>query len=214
MENQALNMGVTAWADGARRLADFTLASCLFLLTSPVFVAVWLAHGGRWHRAFYAHRRVGRHGRAFDCLKFKTMSEDAQQRLEELLLHSPQARHEMHAYGKLRHDPRITPLGRWLRRASLDELPQLINVMRGHMSLVGPRPITRPELVHYAGHVQQLLSVRPGITGWWQINGRNSTTFEQRVRLDLWYIEHRSWQLDARILWRTIGVVLTGRGAY
>ncbi|MFV9504563.1 MAG: sugar transferase [Oscillochloridaceae bacterium umkhey_bin13] len=156
------------------------------------------------------HRRrvVGAGNRLFDAFKFRTMHVDGDQRL------TPAQREELRTHGKLKHDPRVTRLGQFLRRTSLDELPQLVNVLRGQMSLVGPRMITQDELVHFGRQRHNLLMVRPGLTGLWQISGRSNLGYEDRVRLDMHYIRNYSIWLDLYIIYRTIPIVLGGTGAY
>lgn len=157
------------------------------------------------------HRRLvlGHQGVPFHAFKFRTMVEDADHQLHQ----DPQLKQQFEISFKLAGDPRVTPIGRFLRHSSLDELPQLFNVLRGEMSLVGPRIISPPELVRYGSHGGRLLSVKPGITGLWQVSGRQLTSYEERVRLDMEYIERRSIWLDLQILVRTLPVVVSGRGA-
>jgi lipopolysaccharide/colanic/teichoic acid biosynthesis glycosyltransferase len=158
---------------------------------------------------------VGRGGALFGCLKFRSMVIDSEARLAELLARDPAARAEWEATRKLKRDPRVTSVGRFLRASSLDELPQLINVLRGEMSLVGPRPVIQAELEqHYGAAAAHYMSVRPGITGLWQVSGRNDTTYEQRVRLDVSYVARASFAEDLRILLATPVAVLRRRGAY
>ena len=189
-------------------------AFVLLLLAAPLLLLVaWLI----WHRdgapILFAHYRVGRNGELFQCLKFRSMYRESERMLNELLLCDPLARAEWERDQKLSHDPRVTPVGHFLRKTSLDELPQLINVLRGEMSLVGPRPITTGELARYGAARWHYLSVTPGMTGLWQVSGRNNTTYDERVALDRRYVEERSVGLDLSILWRTLGVVLTRDGA-
>jgi undecaprenyl-phosphate galactose phosphotransferase len=189
-------------------------AAVLLLLLSPLMLLVaWLT----WRRdgapIFFAHYRVGFDGKLFRCLKFRTMYRDAEQMLADLLRDDPQARAEWARDQKLTNDPRITPVGNFLRRTSLDELPQLFNVLRGEMNLVGPRPITVAELTRYGRVRWHYLSVRPGLTGLWQVSGRNNTTYEERVALDRRYVEQHSIWLDLRILFKTIKVVVARDGA-
>ena len=195
------------------RLNQLIAAVLLLLLGVPMLVIallVWRTDGAP---VLFAHYRVGRGGKLFRCLKFRSMRRDSQQVLARLLERDPQARAEWQRDHKLRVDPRITPIGRFLRRTSLDELPQLLNVLRGEMSLVGPRPITVPELTKY-GHVRwHYLSVTPGITGLWQVSGRNDTSYDERVDLDRRYVESRTLSGDLMILFRTVRVVLTRQGA-
>lgn len=195
-------------------LLNQAIALVLVMLISPVLLVVaWMI----WRRdgapIFFGHYRVGRDGKLFKCLKFRTMLRNSEQALADLLRDDPVARAEWDRDQKLTNDPRITPVGDFLRRTSLDELPQLFNVLRGEMSLVGPRPVTFGELARYGSARWHYLSVRPGITGLWQVSGRNNTTYEERVSLDRNYVEQRSLWLDASILFRTVAVVVTKDGA-
>ncbi len=199
-----------------KRAFDAALAALLLVAAAPVFLALVLAVRADGGPAFFAHRRVGRAGRAFGCLKFRTMHVDAERALADLLARDPAARAEWEGARKLRRDPRVTRLGRFLRASSLDELPQLLNVLRGEMSLVGPRPVTRDELERFYaffGGEAAYLSVRPGLTGPWQVGGRSDSGFAERVALDVAYAEWPSLRADAAILLRTPGAVLRGRGA-
>jgi lipopolysaccharide/colanic/teichoic acid biosynthesis glycosyltransferase len=158
----------------------------------------------------FTQTRVGRDGRSFRIYKFRTMVVDAEQRKKELL-----AVHDKdHVLFKLRKDPRVTAIGAHLRRWSVDELPQLINVFLGDMSLVGPRPALPEEADKYAEHVRRRLVVKPGLTGLWQVGGRSDLSWEESVRLDLRYVENWSFALDVQILWKTVSVLLRGSGAY
>jgi lipopolysaccharide/colanic/teichoic acid biosynthesis glycosyltransferase len=165
---------------------------------------------------FYVQQRVGRGYRSFGCIKFRTMRRDADRLLSSLLAESPDLEEEYRNDFKLRKDPRITRLGKFLRRSSLDELPQFVNVLRGQMSVVGPRPIVEKELDRYADRMDEVLAVRPGLTGLWQVSGRNNLTYAKRVKLDVSYARHRSFWMDLRIILRTFSVILdpTDRGAY
>lgn len=186
----------------------------LLLLFSPVMVIlaylIWRRDGAP---IFFGHYRVGVNGKLFRCLKFRSMYVNSEQMLRELLRTNPAARVEWDRDQKLSADPRITPVGHFLRRTSLDELPQLINVVRGEMALVGPRPITVPELTRYGQVRWHYLSVPPGMTGLWQVSGRNNTTYEERVDLDRHYVENRNVWLDLSILARTARVVVLREGA-
>lgn len=198
----------------AIQVCNQVIAFVLLLMLAPlmgiVAFLIWKRDGAP---IFFAHYRVGRDGMLFRCLKFRTMLRDSDAVLQELLRTDPAAREEWARDQKLVNDPRITPVGRFLRNSSLDELPQLLNVLRGDMNLVGPRPITVGELRRY-GHVRwEYLSVRPGITGLWQVSGRNLTTYEERVELDERYVRQRSFMLDMKILFRTVWVVVTKHGA-
>lgn len=190
-------------------------AAVLLLIFSPLMLAVAVLITRRdGPPVFFRHYRVGLEGRLFRCYKFRTMYLDADAVLAELLRTDPQARLEWARDQKLGRDPRVTPVGRFLRRTSLDELPQLFNVLRGEMALVGPRPITVNELSRYGPVRWNYLSVLPGMTGLWQVSGRSSTTYEQRVALDREYVDHRSLWLDISILLRTVRVVLARDGAH
>jgi exopolysaccharide production protein ExoY len=189
------------------------LALAILAALSPLMaVLAWVIRrdGGP---ATYCQYRIGRGGRVFRCLKFRTMRQDAERVLHELLQRRPELLAEWQRDFKLADDPRVTALGRWLRRSSLDELPQLVNVLRGEMALVGPRPITMAELCRYGPARWQYLSVVPGMTGLWQVSGRNRTAYERRVELDRLYVANRSLWLDCKILARTVLVVVTRDGA-
>lgn len=193
----------------AKRLFDIAVAGLALLFLLPAFLAIALAikllDPGP---VFFRHTRLGRKGVRFSCLKFRTMAVDADRRLERLLTENPHVAAEWFASQKLRRDPRVTPLGALLRKTSLDELPQLLNVLRGEMSIIGPRPITRAELLRYGRDRRYYLLVRPGITGLWQASGRSSLGYEERVRLDRAYLEHWSWLQEFRILALTLPALL------
>ena len=190
------------------------IALLLLVVLSPLLAVItfliWRRDGAP---VFFAHFRVGCDGKLFRCLKFRTMLRESEQVLAELLRTDSNARAEWAKDQKLTHDPRITPVGNFLRRSSLDELPQLLNVLRGEMSLVGPRPITVAELTRYGSVRWHYLSVRPGITGLWQVSGRNNTTYDERVALDRRYVEQRSFWVDVAILFKTLRVVALREGA-
>lgn len=195
------------------RSIDLTLAILLLLTLSPVMLAttvlVLLSGPGP---ALYSQPRLGLNGQKFGCLKFRTMLVDADRLLQELLESSPALREAWMRDRKLREDPRITPIGRFLRRYSLDELPQLFNVLRGDMSIVGPRPIATDEVHFYAEAFTIYCSVKPGITGAWQVGGRNDVSYQHRVQLDCEYARTKSLWQDLRLLLRTVPVVLRGTG--
>lgn len=197
-----------------KRAFDLTVASVALLFLAPAFLTIALliksADNGP---VFYKHTRVGRKGQRFECLKFRTMATDSDERLANILLNDPTAAEEWKTSQKLRNDPRITKLGAFLRKTSLDELPQFINVLRGDMSVVGPRPITRAELNRYGKDRRYYLLVRPGITGLWQVNGRSSTGYEKRISFDREYLEDWSWLGEFWILLMTIPAVLNTRDA-
>jgi lipopolysaccharide/colanic/teichoic acid biosynthesis glycosyltransferase len=200
-----------------KRCGDIVFSLLVLILGSPLFLLLaLLVKISSRGSVFYCQRRIGRGYKGFGCLKFRTMRRDADHVLVAMLASDPQLRAEFERDHKLKRDPRITPLGKFLRRSSLDELPQFINVLRGEMSVVGPRPIVWEELPRYGRNMDAVLSVRPGLTGLWQVSGRNNLTYRTRVRLDLSYVRNRSFWLDLGIVLRTIGVVLLpmDRGAY
>ena len=205
--------GRTSIADLAVLRMGQLVALLILAAASPVMAVLACLIRLDGGPATFVHYRVGRGGRLFRCLKFRTMRADAERTLQELLERNPALREEWQRAQKLAEDPRVTPVGRWLRRSSLDELPQLFNVVRGEMALVGPRPITVPELRRYGTARWQYLSVVPGMTGLWQVSGRNRTDYERRVQLDELYVRTRSVWLDAKILARTVVVVLSRDGA-
>ena len=197
-----------------KRVFDLFAAMLLLLLGALPFIGIALCIRRDGGPAIFAHQRVGQSGRVFPCFKFRTMHVDAEQQLRELLATDPAARAEWEREFKLRNDPRITRIGHFLRRTSLDELPQLFNVIRGEMSLVGPRPVIRAELERYGDDVDYFLMVRPGMTGLWQVSGRNDVDYDTRVYLDTWYVKNWSLWHDQIILFKTIDVVLRRAGAY
>ncbi|CAK0781317.1 undecaprenyl-phosphate galactose phosphotransferase [Gammaproteobacteria bacterium] len=202
---------------GLKRLLDIVGAGVAILLAvtvlAPFLAWVVLAIKADGGPLLFRQRRVGHHGRLFECLKLRTMTVNAEQTLHRELLHDPEKAKEWNRDFKLRHDPRITPIGRFLRRTSLDELPQIINVLRGEMSLVGSRPIVPAEVERYGEDAAYYLRSRPGLTGLWQVSGRNDLDYPTRVRLDASYV--RNWTLwnDISILLRTLPALLSGRGA-
>jgi exopolysaccharide production protein ExoY len=162
---------------------------------------------------FYRHKRIGFRGSEFGCLKFRTMIPYSEEAFQAYLQQNCEARREWSETRKLKHDPRVTPIGAFLRKTSLDELPQLINVIRGEMSLVGPRPVTRQELDHYGRYSAYYLQARPGLTGAWQISGRSNTSYEERVALDTQYVRDWSFGADLKIVVLTVPCVIAARGS-
>lgn len=197
----------------AKRIVDVVGSVLLALVFSPLILALPFMMSKDGGGIIYRHRRIGHNGRMFDCLKFRTMVPNADEALSKILEH-PEMKAEWLRDRKLRDDPRITRLGRFLRRTSLDELPQIWNVLRGEMSLVGPRPVVREELLRYGAGASAYLAAKPGITGLWQITGRNDIDYRRRVVLDAYYVGNHNLLLDSYILLRTIGVVVKGNGAY
>ena len=194
---------------------DYTLTIVGGLLISPflLLIAAWIYYDSPGS-VLFKHERIGKDGKAFPCYKFRSMCMDAGEKLTELLAVDPAAREEWERDFKLKNDPRITRSGAFLRKTSLDELPQLWNVLRGEMSLVGPRPVVHEELARYGEFVHDYLQVRPGITGMWQVSGRSDTTYEERVQMDSWYVRNWSVWLDVMLLWRTVKSVIKCKGAY
>lgn len=199
----------------AKRVFDLIATICGGFLILPILLvlAVLVGIDNKGHIIF-AHRRVGQNGKLFPCYKFQSMVPDAQKRLEEYLAKTPEARKEWEESFKLTNDPRVTKLGAFLRKTSLDELPQLWNVLMGDMSLVGPRPIVTKEIERYGDYIREYYMVPPGITGMWQVNGRSDTTYEERVAMDTWYVRNWSVWIDLVYLFKTVKTVFTGKGAY
>ena len=197
----------------AKRSFDASFALLILLLLAPlllIIAAALLVVDGR--PIFYRQRRIGLDGREFGCLKFRSMVKDANERLRDVLESSEEARKEWAECQKLRNDPRVHVVGRILRKTSLDELPQFFNVLRGEMSVVGPRPIVRDEVSRYGEHIAHYEAVRPGVTGLWQVSGRNAVSYQERVALDVAYVTSLSPLNDAKIIVKTVGIVLTGSG--
>lgn len=197
-----------------KRMFDVVVASLLLLFLAPAFgLLCWLVarDGGN---AIYGHERVGQDGAKFKCLKFRSMVTNSKEVLEQLLATSEEARAEWDKDFKLKNDPRVTRIGSFLRKTSLDELPQLWNVIRGEMSLVGPRPVIEAELERYAGDVDYYMMAKPGMTGLWQVSGRNDIDYDTRVYFDSWYVKNWALWTDIAILFKTAGVVLRRDGAY
>ena len=198
----------------AKRALDVAGSIVLIVLLTPlmILIAAFLKVSGRGP-ALFAQERVGKNGKRFKCLKFRTMVVDAEESLQTYLSQCPDARREWIKTQKLRDDPRVTALGRVMRRSSLDELPQLFNVLAGQMSLVGPRPIIEEEIPRYGDRILVYMTVRPGLTGLWQISGRSKCTYEERVALDVRYVSECKLWTDIMILLRTVPVLLYQDGS-
>lgn len=197
------------------RALDVVVAVAALVFIAPLLLVLVLAVFAQDGAApIYRQRRIGRGGREFYCLKFRSMVPNAQARLDHLLATDAAARREWEVDHKLRNDPRVTPLGRFIRRTSLDELPQLVNVIVGDMSLVGPRPIVQAETVRYGAYLQHYMRVRPGITGMWQVSGRNDVSYRRRIACDVLYARRRSFTQNLRIMVATVPAVLQSRGSY
>ena len=198
-----------------KRLTDYLGAIVLLIFFAiPVLIIIAFIKTGSRGPVIYQQMRVGRNGRPFMCYKFRTMYLDADVRLNELLKRDPAVAREWEKYRKLWNDPRITLIGRFLRATSLDELPQLINILKGDMGLVGPRPVTEEEIRKYYKDAAVLcFGIHPGLTGLWQVSGRNCLSYEKRIELDAWYVKNWSFWLDIKILLKTVPVVLIRKGA-
>ncbi|BAT71064.1 undecaprenyl-phosphate galactose phosphotransferase [Thermosulfidibacter takaii ABI70S6] len=200
-----------------KRPFDIVFSFFAIIITTPIMIlialAIKLTDGGK---IFYQHTRIGHKGKKFKVLKFRSMYIDADKKLKEILENDPKAREEWEKTFKLRNDPRITPIGKFLRKTSLDELPQFFNVLKGDMSVVGPRPVVEEELnKYYKDNAKYYLSVKPGITGYWQVEGRSDIeNYDERVKMDVWYVQNQSFLLDLKIILKTIWVMISGKGAY
>ena len=211
-----INLGRQAQVDNdVPGFLEKVFAGAVIVALSPflllIMMCVWLADGGP---PMFAHPRIGRGGRMFDCMKFRSMRVNANQHLTQHLLQNEGARREWDLTQKLRIDPRITAIGAFLRKTSLDELPQLLNVLRGEMSLVGPRPIVQDEVARYGRYFDVYCSRKPGITGLWQVSGRSAISYRRRVAMDVLYARSHCAALYMKVLMMTIPAVLRRRGAY
>lgn len=199
-----------------KRIFDILFSVSALVASFPFFVliatAVRLTSRGR---SVYSQERIGRGGKTFKCYKFRTMYPDAESRLKSLLENNPAMQSEWDLYHKLKNDPRVTPFGWFLRKSSLDELPQFWNVLKGDLSVVGPRPVVRAELEkHLTEKAEKILSIRPGITGPWQVSGRSNTCYQKRIELDEHYVENQSFWWDLKLILKTVPAMLTSKGAY
>ncbi len=201
----------------AKRLFDVMFSLLVLVLFSPVYLilALLIALSSEGP-IFYVQERVGKNYKPFNCIKFRTMVSNADEVLMQIMAKSPHLRQEFEANFKLKKDPRITKIGWFLRITSLDEFPQFWNVLLGDMSVVGPRPLVAEELPKYGCHIEQILTIRPGITGLWQVSGRNDIPYPRRVQIDLYYVKFNNFWLDLWIIVKTIGVVIVPKnnGAY
>ena len=192
-----------------KRFLDIVLSIFLIIILSPIFIFIaFLIKVNTRGPIIFLHKRVGRNKKTFFCAKFRTMHPESEYILEKLLSQNEKVKEEYFENFKIINDPRITNIGKFLRLTSLDELPQLINVLKGEMSLIGPRPITDEEIKKYGSSFREVFSIRPGMTGLWQVSGRNKLSYKRRVMLDLIYVKTFNPLMDLRILLRTVGVIL------
>jgi Undecaprenyl-phosphate galactose phosphotransferase WbaP len=204
-----------SWNLAIKRFLDLTFVITGGLVILPLLLVIaLLVKLSSPGPVLYSHRRLGKNGRYFNAYKFRSMVRDSQDALEKLLSQSPDLRAEWEANHKLKDDPRVTPIGRFLRRTSFDEFPQLINILKGEMSLVGPRPIVDGEVEKYGKDFERIFSVKPGLTGLWQVSGRSDTDYAERIAFDTYYLQSWSIWLDLWVLLKTGGVVIRGKGAY
>lgn len=196
----------------SKRIVDLLLALILLPVILPIILVLWALTRRDGGPGFFGHLRVGHNGKPFRCWKIRTMVPNAEARLKEYLAKNPDAAAEWARDHKLTNDPRITRLGAFLRATSLDELPQLCNVLKGEMSFVGPRPVVREEMKKYGFYRTAYLSLKPGVTGPWQVSGRNDVSYEERVRLDVEYLSNASLLYDLQIIAKTAGTVLAKTG--
>ena len=194
-----------------KRVFDLVISTIGLIILSPIFlilaIIVKLDSKGP---VFFAHTRYGKNGKKFKMYKFRTMYENVQDMINDF---TPEQMKEWKENFKLQDDPRITKVGKFLRKTSLDELPQIVNIIKGDLSIIGPRPVIEEELEKYGENKEKFLSVTPGLTGYWQANGRSSTTYEQRMEMELYYIDHISPKLDFKIFFKTIESVIKKEGA-
>ncbi len=201
----------------AKRIFDIVFALLFLIVFSPVYLILMVLIAlNSQGPIFYVQQRVGKNHQLFKCIKFRTMVNNADEMLEAIVQDSDQMRQEFRDSFKLKQDPRITKIGKFLRLTSLDEFPQFWNVLKGEMSVVGPRPLVPEELPKYGRKINTVLKIRPGITGLWQVSGRNDIPYPKRVQIDVYYATSHNWLLDLWIIYKTIGVVIFPRnnGAY
>lgn len=197
--------------DFVKRIIDIIIGAIGLIICLPIFaiIAIIIKIDSKGP-VFFKHKRIGKHGKKIEIYKFRTMIDNAE---EEIKNFTEEQKKEFAENFKLENDPRVTRVGKILRKTSLDELPQIINILKGEMSIIGPRPIVESELEKYGNNQRKFLSVAPGLTGYWAANGRSDVSYEERMALELYYVENRSLILDLKIFFKTIGSVLKGRGA-
>ena len=200
-----------------KTISDLFFSLIILILGFPIFIiiALLIKFSSRGP-IFFLQERIGKNKKAFKCIKFRTMHSEAEDILENLISNNEKLKKEFEETHKLKNDPRITQIGKFLRKTSLDEIPQFLNVLKMEMSIVGPRPIVREEIKKYKDSYNKVISIKPGITGLWQVSGRNNLSYKRRVLLDCIYVEHKNFLLDIRIIIRTFGVIFfpNDRGAF
>lgn len=197
-----------------KRLFDICFALITIFILSPFLILIYIIVKTDKGPVFYGHERIGRNGKKFKCLKFRSMATNSKELLEQILAQDPEARKVWEQSFKLKNDPRITKIGHFLRKTSLDELPQLFNILKGEMSTVGPRPVTEKEVDFYNDNKSYYLAVKPGLTGLWQVSGRSNIDYNTRIQIDKHYVQTWSFLKDMIIIIKTIKVVLFREGAY
>ena len=197
--------------DILKRFIDIIIGTIGLIVCIPIFIIIGIAIKiDSKDPVFFKHKRIGKHGKKLEIYKFRTMIENAEEAMKNF---TEEQKKEFAENFKLENDPRVTRVGKILRKTSLDELPQIINILKGEMSIIGPRPVVRSELEKYGSNQDKFLSVAPGLTGYWAANGRSDVSYEERMALELYYVNNRSLILDMKIFFKTIGSVLKGRGA-
>lgn len=199
-----------------KRIFDICFSVLVLVMLSPLYIFIaLLIKLTTTGSIIFSHERIGRGGKAFKCYKFRSMHADAEERLNCILEENPEIKKEWESTQKLKNDPRITSIGKILRKTSLDELPQFWNVLIGDLSVVGPRPVVYNELVtHFGTKATKILSIRPGITGMWQVSGRSDTTYKTRILMDETYVDTQSFAMDLKLILKTIPVMILSKGAY
>ena len=214
---QRLSLVVALDGELAKRLFDIVFSVFVLIFFSPLYLILAFAIAlGSPGSIFYVQQRVGKDFQPFNCIKFRTMIDRADEMLDTMMAESPELQQEFDTNFKLKKDPRITAIGHFLRLTSLDELPQFWNVLKGDMSVVGPRPLVPEELYKYGRRINTVLTIKPGITGLWQVSGRNDIPYPKRVQIDVYYATSRNWLLDLWVIFKTVGVVIfpKNNGAY
>ena len=201
--------------DFIKMVFDVTLTALGAVAISPLLVYIaYRIKKDSTGQVIFSGERIGKNGKLFKCYKFRSMYVNGDEILEDYFAKNPDKRTEWEIYHKLVEDPRVTPIGKFIRKTSIDELPQIFNVLKGEMSLIGPRPYLPREQDEMGEHYTEIIKVKPGISGYWQVYGRSGVTFENRLMMDSWYVKNRNFKMDLILLWKTIGVVLNKKGAY